>query len=116
MEEIFLHVADARFDAALFVWLSHVAGTWLEAIVSRKVEVSRMKERVLTAGMFQDGGFWVVDEHFGWNTAEEFESVLVSAQEVFDFLPEGKLQIAQATVAKDHDKEGESPPGGADLH
>jgi hypothetical protein len=30
-----------------------------------------MKERVVTAGMFQDGGFWVVNEHFGWNTAEE---------------------------------------------
>jgi hypothetical protein len=41
VEEIFLHVADVRFDAALFVWLSHVARTWLEAIAGGKVEVSR---------------------------------------------------------------------------
>src|ERR1700737_697050 len=116
VEEILLYVPDTGFDAAFFVWPSHVTSAWLEAVVCCKVEVPRMKERLFAAGMLQHGGLGIVDEHFKWNTAEEFEGVLMSAQEVFGSLTEAKLEITQAAVAKHHDKERESPPGRADGH
>ena len=70
-----------------------------------------MKERFFADGMVQHGGLGIVDEHFKWNTAQEFEGVLMSAQEVFGSLTEAKLEVTKAAVAKHHDKEGESPLG-----
>jgi hypothetical protein len=61
VEEIFLYVPDTGFDAAFFIWPSHVAGAWLEAVVCRKVEVPSMKERLFTDCVLQDGGLGVVD-------------------------------------------------------
>src|SRR5438105_15454360 len=75
-----------------------------------------MKERLFADGMVQDGGLGIVDEHFKWKTADEFEGVLMSLEEVFGSLTEAKLEVTKAAVAKHHDKEGESPPGGADGH
>src|SRR6516162_2772747 len=111
VEEIFLYVPDTGFDAAFFVWPSHVTSTWLEAVVCCKIEVSGMKERLFAAGMVQHGGLGIVDEYFKGNTAEELEGVLMSAQEVFGSFTETKLEVTKAAVAKHHDKEGESPPG-----
>ena len=42
-----------------------------------------MKERLFAAGMRQHSGIGIVDEHLKWNTAQEFEGVLMSAQEMF---------------------------------
>ena len=68
-----------------------------------------MKEWLFAAGMVQHGGLEIVDENLGGNTAEEFEGVLMSAQEVFGSLTEAKLEITQAAVAKHHDKEVVEP-------
>ena len=111
MEEIFFHVPDTGFDEAFFVWPSDVTSTRLEAVVCCKVKVSRMKERLFADGMVQHGSLGIVDDYFKWNTAQEFEGVLMSLEEVFGSLTEAKLEITKAAVAKHHDKEGESPPG-----
>ena len=75
-----------------------------------------MKERLFAAGMRQHSGLGIIDEHLKWNTAQELEGVLMSAQEVFGRLAEAKFEVRQAAVAKHHDKERQSPPGGADSH
>ena len=75
-----------------------------------------MKERLFAAGMLQHSGLGIVDEHLKWNTAQELEGVLMSAQEVFGRLAEAKLEVTQAAVAKHHDKERQSSPSGADGH
>ena len=106
-EEIFLYVPDTAFDTAFFIWPSHVTGTWLEAVVCSKVEVSRMKERPFPGGMLEHSSLRIVDEDFGRNSAEKLQSVLVSGQEVLCRFAQGKLDIAQSAVAKHHDKEGE---------
>src|SRR5437868_9323145 len=111
VEEIFLYIPDTGFHAPLFVWSSHVTSTWLEAVMCCKVQIPGMKERLFAEGMVQNGGLGIVDEHFKWNTADEFEGVLMSAQEVFGRLAKAELEVTKATVAKHHDKEGESPSG-----
>src|SRR3984893_364754 len=75
-----------------------------------------MKERLFAAGMRQHSGLGIIDEHLKWNTAQELEGVLMSAQEVFGRLAEAKFEVRQAAVAKHHDKERQSPPGRADRH
>jgi hypothetical protein len=53
---------------------------------SRSVLQSRGTEderAAFAAGMLQHSGLGIVDEHLKWNPAEEFEGVLMSAQEVF---------------------------------
>ena len=106
-----LYVPDTGFDATFFIWPSYVTGPWLEAVVCCKVQVPRMKERLFTPGMVQHSGLGIVDEHFTWNTTQEFEGVLMSAQEVFGSLAETKLEVTKAAVAKHHDKERESSSG-----
>jgi len=75
-----------------------------------------MKERFFTAWMLQDGSLGVVDEHTGWDTVKKLEGVLMSLQEVFGSLFEAELDVAQAAVAKHHDKEREPSSCGADAH
>src|SRR5260221_1515801 len=116
MEEVFFYIPNPGFDAPFFVWLSHITGARFKAVVCGKVEVSRVKERLFSAGMLQHSRLWVVDEYFGWNTAKNLEGVLMSLQEVFGRLTQAELDVAHATVAKHHDKEGESSPGEADDH
>lgn len=111
VEEIFLYVSDTGFDAAFFVWPSHVTSAWLETVVCCKVEVARMKERLFAAGVVQHSGLGIVDEHFKWNTTDKFEGVLMSLEEVFGSLTEAKLEVTKAAVAKHHDKERESSSG-----
>src|SRR2546430_2075303 len=111
MEEVLFDVPDPGFDAPFFVRLSHITGARLKAVVSCKIEISGMKERLFTAWMLQHRSLGVVDEHFGWNTAQELEGVLMSLEEVFGSLSQAELDVTQPAIAKHHDKEGESPPG-----
>src|ERR1700736_1274341 len=107
VEEIFLYIPDTGFDAAFFVWPSHVTSTWLEAVVCCKVEVPGMKERRFSARMLEHSGLRIVDDNFGRNSAKKLQSVLVSGQEVLCRFAQGKLDIAQSAVTKHHDKERE---------
>jgi hypothetical protein len=79
VEEILLYVPDTGFDAAFFIWPSHVTSTWLEAVVCCKVEVPGMKERLFADCVLQHSGLGIVDEHLKWNSAQELECVLMSA-------------------------------------
>src|SRR5260221_3478699 len=111
MGEVFLYITNPGLGAPFFIWLSDITGGRLKGVVCGKVEVSRVKERVFSAGMLQHSRLWVVDEYFGWNTAKKLEGVLMSLQEVFGRLTQAELDVTHATVAKHHDKEGESSPG-----
>src|SRR5262249_31672903 len=66
--------------------------------------------------MLQDGCLGVVDKYFGWDTAKKLEGVLMGLEEVFGSLFEAELDVAQAAVAKHHDKEREPSSCGADAH
>jgi hypothetical protein len=55
--------------------------------------------------MLQHSGLGIIDEHLNWNTAQELEGVLMSAQEVFGRLAEARLETREAAMAKHQDKE-----------
>ena len=59
-----------------------------------------MKERPFSGRMLEHSGLRIVDEHFGRNTAEKLQSVLMSGQEVLGRFAEAKLEVTQAAVAK----------------
>ena len=107
VEEIFLDVPDTGFDTAFFVWPSHITSTWLEAVVCCKVQVAGMKERPFSSRMLEHSGLRIVDEYFCRNSAKKLQCVLMGGQEVLRRFAQAKLDIAQAAVAKHHDKEGE---------
>ena len=102
VEEIFLDVTDAVFDAAFFVGFADVAGGDGEAVMGGEIEVAGMKDDRAMSGMFKDGGFAVIDDDTLGDTAEESEGVFLAGKEVFETLFEGEFEVEHAAVAEDH--------------
>src|SRR5205823_3436443 len=89
-------------------------GDRLEAVMSGKIGVARIKERLLASGMAQDADFEVVDHDFLRDAAKELEGMTMAGQEVVHGLGEGELDIEHRAVTEHHEEEGE--PAAARTH
>src|SRR5215471_16858943 len=112
-EKIFFHVPHTIFNAPFFISLFWRTGDRIEAVMSREIQIARIKMRWLACDMFQHAGFKVVDHHSGRRTTKKLQRMTMARKELLHALAEGELDIHHAAVAKDHHKEMETPAGGA---
>src|SRR5690606_2011953 len=116
IQEVLLDVADARFDAALLVAGSDVAGHDLEAELSGEVGVTRVEDGRLAREPPQHRGLEVVDHDLlGHGAAEVLERAQMAPQEVLHRLRDGELDVHQPAVAQHHHEEAQPPAGVADV-
>ena len=52
-EQVLFYVANAVFNAPLFVTFADVAGHWFKPVMSGKIQVARIEQRLFTTGMAQ---------------------------------------------------------------
>lgn len=102
VEEVLLHIADARFDAALRVCAFDVTRHGQEAVVGGEVQVTGMELGALAQGMLEDADLEVVDHYPpGGNRAEELEGMAVAGEELFRAFGQGELAVEQTAVAEE---------------
>ncbi len=115
-QEVLLDELDAVLDAPFFIGFLHAAGADFEAVMVGEVQVTRVELGRLAQWMTQDGRLTVVDHDAFGQARKKLESVLVTTEEVLLALTQGELQIHQAAVAQDRDKEGQPASGRADRN
>jgi hypothetical protein len=67
VEEVLLHIADARFNPTFLVGAFDRAGHGLEAVVGGEVQVAGMELGALSQGVLEDTHFEVVNHDPGGN-------------------------------------------------
>ncbi len=104
-EDMLVDRAHAVFHAAVVIAFPDIARGNGKAMVRGNVQGCGMQDRGVAHGTLQDGGCAVVDHHFVRNAPKDLKGVLVAGEEVCHRLGDGDLDVQQATVAQDHDKE-----------
>jgi 2,3-bisphosphoglycerate-independent phosphoglycerate mutase len=76
------YIRHSPLHLSFFVGRSHIAGPGFKAVVGGEVQITGMIAYRAAFGVFEYGGFKVVDHHFFRNAVEESESVFMTAEEM----------------------------------
>ena len=115
-QQVLFDIADTVFHTPFFVALAHIAGRDGKTVMSGKVQVFGVEHRRRSHNALEHGTFKIVDHDSLGNPAEELKGVLMTSQKMLHGLGDGKLDIHQPAVAKDHDEEAQPSAGRADIH
>src|ERR1700740_793006 len=116
MEEVLLDVTDGVLYPPLLISSPNITGHQFKAIVSRKVQVARIKGRRLAGETLQYRAFEIVMHHPASAAAEVFQRVAMAGQEALHALAQEELHKKEPAITQDRHEVMQFAQSFSDAH